>query len=355
MAEITVSSSLQWSNISLSQPEWLWLLLPFFLLWLIYYLRPTLFSRTVITSLQQNRHLLLFHPLADKLLEKQETTRQHGFSALVYSIVFVLMVIALSQPVIIEKKLPQPIQQREITFIVDTSVSMILRDYMLQGKRIDRMTLLKGVLNNFIRQLSGEKMSIIVFGDHAYTLVPLTADHALLGNMLMKTRVTMAGRFNAIGEALLLGIKQASANRQYKRIIIILSDADQPTGNIDPRSVSKLAREKQLPVYTVAIGASTKSAAEKKRGGLLYSPVDLSLLKDIANTSGGKSYHASNANSLQQAINDINQLSRHTQKGKPLYFTRSLHQYFIIAAVILFSMWQGASLFFPYRREKKLP
>ena len=57
--------------------------------------------------------------------------------------------ISLTEPVRIGERLPDPPQERDIVFIVDTSISMILRDYVLDGKRIDRMTLLKGVLDRF--------------------------------------------------------------------------------------------------------------------------------------------------------------------------------------------------------------
>lgn len=338
----------KWSNYELTQPEWLWII-PLFIIATIVipkvknkYISKT--NNANLANISKNDHVL-YHPLISLLSLNKSSGKLKSSLLLFHGFIFILLTIALTQPVRIGEKLPEPPQERDIVFIVDTSVSMILRDYILNGERIDRMTLLKGVLDKFIRKLKGERMSIIVFGDNAYTLVPLTSDQHLLLKMLNRVQATMAGRFNAIGDAIALAVKQANQSNntnknKRKRVLVLLTDADQPTGKIDPDVAAQLAKNAKLPLYTIAIGATSLEAEEQRRGGLLYSPVDLGLIRQLSDMTGAKSYQAGNPNALKEAIQAINIHETNKREVKPLYYREALYYWFLIAAVILFSCAQ---------------
>lgn len=347
-------TSINWNNHELSQPEWLWLI-------------PILIGINVFLILIKKNHLnksepaslinsssknQLLHPLFNSLSLKTGELKNKPTYRLLHSLIFILLIFSLTQPVRIGEKLPEPPKERDIIFIVDTSVSMILRDYVLNGERIDRMSLLKGVLDSFISKLKGERISIIVFGDNAYTLVPLTSDQLLLRRMLARVKVTMAGRFNAMGEAIALAVKQATQNdantghiSKRKRILVLLTDADQPTGEFDPYVAANLAKRANLPLYTIAIGATSAAAQEQTQGGLLYSPVDLSLIQKLSKSTGAKSYQAGKENALEDAIKTISLHETNKRNVEPLYFREPLYFWFLIAALLLFSFNQLLTLF----------
>lgn len=344
--------NINWSHYEISQPEWFWLIPCFILLNIIL---PRLKNKYVtysdsasLTNTNSDNNNV-FHPLAHLVSANSSVKSSPSGKKLFDFLMLCLLVTALSQPIKIGEKLPDPPQERDIVFIVDTSVSMILRDYVLDGERIDRMTLLKAALDEFIRKLKGQRMSIIVFGDHAYTLVPLTSDQLLLRNMLARVEATMAGRFNAMGDGIALAVKQATTltknNNKRKRVLVLLTDADQPTGGISPVVAAQLAKKENLPLYTIAIGATHLDAEEKNRqGGLLYSPVDLSLVEKLSEITGAKSFQAGGPNALKHAVEAIN--VHETNKGKvtPLYYRETLYHWFLIAAFILFSFLQFFSL-----------
>ena len=333
------------SHYELSQPVWLWLIpiilgINFILKLntLKYVVKSTPTGLVEISDKQQ-----FMHPLINTLNLATSHLNVKSTSSLIKAFILVLLTLALAQPIKIGEKLPEPPQERDIIFIVDTSVSMILRDYMLDGERIDRMSLLKGVLDSFIHKLKGERMSIIVFGDHAYTLVPLTSDELLLRKMLSRVQATMAGRFNAIGEAIALAVKQATnndINSKRKRVLVLLTDADQPTGSIDPIVAAQLAKNAKLPLYTIAIGATTFAAEENRQGGLLYSPVDLYLIQQLSSITGAKNYQAGNPDALKNAIHAINSHETNKQKIKPQYFREPLYYWLLIIALVTFSIQQ---------------
>jgi len=344
--------NINWSNYEISQPEWLWLI-PCFILISIFlsHLKSRHLTGSDYASLTNTSsdNINVFHPLAHLIPENTLAKKGVSNKRLINFLMLCLLVTALTQPIKIGEKLPDPPQERDIVFIVDASVSMILRDYVLDGERIDRMTLLKVVLDEFIRKLKGERMSIIVFGDNAYTLVPLTSDQTLLRNMLARVEATMAGRFNAMGDGIALAVKQATIltknNTKRKRVLVLLTDADQPTGDISPVVAAQLAKKENLPLYTIAIGATHPDAEEKNRqGGLLYSPVDLNLVEKLSEITGAKSFQAGDPNALKNAVKAINVHESNKGKVKPLYYREALYYWFLIAAFILFSLSQLFSL-----------
>ena len=350
------------THYELSQPGWLWLIPAFLVFTVIFYFTKNKYmAKSTAANLAENSiKPQFFHPLITLLTAQSgPTTNQRPFN-LINFVIFTLLIIALTQPVKIGEKLPDPPQERDIVFIVDTSVSMILRDYILNGKRIDRMSLLKVVLDKFIQELKGERMSIIVFGDHAYTLVPLTSDETLLRSMLSRVQATMAGRFNAMGDAIALAVKQSSQfnntnkNSKRKRILVLLTDADQPTGKIEPVIAAKLAKNAHLPLYTVAIGATSFAAGEKQLGGLLYSPVDLKLLQQLSSITGASNYQAGNPHALEKAIHAIHKHDTNKRSVKPVYFREPLYYWLLISAFILFSMQQLIAVLFKNYHRKKL-
>lgn len=337
-------------NYELTQPEWLWILPLFVLLNIVIKLVKSRYiiqsSPTSFIDTSSNQELI--HPLINSLSADDAVIKLKASNRFIYYLCFTLLILALTQPVRIGEKLPDPPQERDVVFIVDTSVSMILRDYILDGQRIDRMSLLKGILDEFIVSLKGERMSIIVFGDNAYTLVPLTSDQHLLRRMLSRVQATMAGRFNAIGEAIALAVKQATqqnnVKNKRKRILVLLTDADQPTGDIEPNVAAQLAKNAKLPLYTIAIGATSLAAEESRLGGLLYSPVDLNLIQQLSAITGAKSYQAGNPNALKNAIKEINSHETNQRKIEIQYFRQPLYFAPLIIAFILFSLSQLISL-----------
>ncbi len=342
-----------WDSIEISQPQWLWLI-PLFIainISLIIFHNKYIVKISAASLYDSSSKKTLIHPLVSLLQTRSNSGNKKSNFSILYLVVFSFLVLGLSQPIRTGEKLPDPPQERDIVFIVDASVSMILRDYILNGERIDRMSLLKGVLDNFIENLKGEKMSIIVFGDQAFTLVPLTSDQYLLQRMLSRVQATVAGRFNAIGDAIALAVKQATKNKNQsgeikrKRVLVLLTDADQPTGNIDPLIAAELANNAKLPLYTIAIGATSLAAEESRQSGLLYSPVDLDLLERISSITGAKSYHAVNPSALKNAIQAINLHETNKRKVKPQYYQEELYYWFLITTFIIFSLHQLVSLF----------
>jgi Ca-activated chloride channel family protein len=318
--------------IQLAQPGWLWLL-------------PVLGAAAVWTQRIARRRpahdgadVRFVHPLIGLLQPAMEGKRGRHAGWL-YWVVLACLVLALARPQRLGEWLPpQPPPSRDITLIVDTSVSMALRDYELDGRRIDRMTLLKGILARFVAGLPGDRIAVVVYGDHPYTLVPLTSDHALVRTMLMRIGIGLAGRTDGMGAAVALAVKQDAGRAPRRRVLILFSDGARPTGDITPRAAAALAAQDHMRLYTVAIGARTAGAAEHSAATLVYDPADRRRLAAMAKRTGGRLYWAGDSRALSRAIHDIARLETPPVKRKPRQLHQPLYQWPLLAGLLLLAL-----------------
>jgi Ca-activated chloride channel family protein len=282
------------------------------------------------------RHPLIRHLLRDPPVAK----RGMRYEGILQWLIISCLLVALAEPVMTGKRIPDRPAQRDITFIVDASVSMLLKDYEVNGKRIDRMQFLKNYLDRFVQQLDGDRVSIIVFGDQAYTYVPMTDDHQLTRRMIARIQTTMAGRFNALGEAIALGIRESAKDPDRPGILILFTDADRSTDLISPRAATELASEAGLPLYTITIGALSYQAEKEEKAGLVYHPADNELLEQLATMTGARNYLASDNQALTQAVADIDNREKFTREVEPRYFQVPLYQYPLSGGLLLIVVYQ---------------
>ena len=333
------------NNISLHEPLWLWLL-PAIIIF--YWLIPRYFNSIKFTGIEhspntQSRQVR--HPLSSLLATAStQYFNKNGLYQLLFWLAIVAFCISLAGPQRVGKKLPDPPQERDIIFIVDTSISMTLRDYVLDGERIDRMSIIRAMLDDFIQKLKGDRLGIIAFADTAHVLSPLTNDVALLRNLLPKLRTGIAGRSNAIGDAVTLAVKQAKNTTARRQVLILVSDAALPTGAIPAEQAAALAKKEQLPLYTIAVGAGSYQAEEERVTGLIYHPANLPLMKELARATNAKTYQAGDHESLQAAVRDIEQLEKIAVQQAPRYYREHLYHWPLITALLLISIAQLSNL-----------
>jgi len=327
---VNMTEQLLSGTIQLTHPEWLWLIPILLIVTLLLRKFAPHDPRAGAITDNSNHTNVFVYPLMSLLPGIHASHNHSKMYSLMYLVTFFCLIVAMAEPVRIGEKRPDPPPERDIVFIVDTSVSMSLRDYMFNGQRIDRMSMLKGVLDRFIQKLEGDRLSIIVFGDAAYTLVPLTRDQSLLRRMIARIQTTMAGRFNNAGEAISLAVKQTqhgimSNKTKRHRVLVLLTDADGSTGSIKPQVAAELALQANIPLYSIAIGAISDAAEENRLTGLIYEPVNYSLLAVMSKRTGAKMYQAGNTNGLQQAIDDINQHETNQRELVPRYYRQPLY------------------------------
>ena len=342
---------MSFEQISFNHIGWLWMLVIIAVAYALLLYYGKLDNSTSIIDGLSGSNTRVRHPLYKLIFQTGEKkSNLSNLKTVCYLTVLTLLIIALAEPVQIGKKLPDPPRQRDIIFIVDTSVSMVLKDYTLKGQRVDRMSVVRSTLKGFIEQLKGDKVSLIAFADTPHVLAPLTNDTHLLKSMLLRLRTGIAGRGSAPGDAVALAVKQIIKQQDRNQILVLLTDAALPIGSIPPMRAANIAAEAGLPLYTVAVGADTYAAEEQRTTGLVYHPADRVLLEKMAKTTNAKSYLAGNSRSLQQAVADIEQQQFNEQQTVARYYRHSLYHWPLLLALLLLTLFQLRSLLWKWQQ-----
>ena len=286
-------------DIQFAQPAWLWLL-PLVLA------SPLLIRRGFLSMAEQPTPATpVKHPLASTLAGI--ITQQQSLSLVPAVIVGCLLVISLAQPVKQGARLPSLPAPVDLMLIIDTSVSMVLKDYQLDGKAVDRLSMTQTLLDRFTRRYSGKRIGVVVLGDKPHMLLPPSEDFNLVRNLIHRLRPTIAGRQAALGDAIAVAAKQLAARDQDApdTTMILISDGVLPSGQISPLEGARRAAQSGAMLHTIAMGAARMQ--ENTETALLYEPADLELLQQIAQITGGRSFHATDAAAIDQALETIEQ------------------------------------------------
>ena len=326
---------MEWfDDIQLTQPLWL-LIAPLGIVVLLYFQFIKQRSVRSVTSWIHGLSRDIYrHPVFSTRNENQtacSNTRKKPwlFNTLSYSVLLVFVSLSLAQPFRVGEKLPEPPEYRDIVFIVDTSVSMILRDYLVNGVRTQRMTVLKNVLTHFVNQLKGNRIQIIAYSEQAYTLVPLTTDYDVIKSQLQRLEpASLTGRSSDLGRALLYALqpyKNKTTTDETRPVFVMLTDADRPVRDVDPRVAAEYVAQHGIRLHTIAIGAGSYEAEDTENVSLVYHPTSFYLLEQIAQHGNGQFFWAKDSASLHDALISINEAEKHKVQNEPEYIQQPLY------------------------------
>jgi len=233
--------------------------------------------------------------------------------------------------------------------VVDTSIAMILKDYTLGRKKIDRMTFVRTVLARIIKAFQGDKISIIVYSNNAHILVPPTDDTDLLLRQTERIKTELSGRTNEMGKGLALALSKRLQNSDdksssYKPVIILLSHGARPVGDLHPLQVLPLYKKLKQKMYTVGIGAEHQVRRESIAPGLVFDPVNVTLLTRLAKQSGGYFYRASTLAKVDPLVKAIRKREVAQEDIRYQTVKRSLFLWPMLATILLLFVWQASRL-----------
>jgi Ca-activated chloride channel family protein len=243
---------------------------------------------------------------------------------------------------------PAPLTQsgRDLLLAVDVSESMLREDFIINGRRVDRLTAVKVVLSDFIERRYQDRLGLILFGSQAYVQAPLTHDRLALKQLLIDASVGIAGPKTAIGDAIGLSIKRLDTEDAQHRVLILLTDGSNTAGELSPLQGAELAKNAGLKIYTIGIGQS-------QRGG----GIDVTTLKTVAERTGGRYFEAQNTDTLNAIYKLLDELEAIDITAKTVRPQRSfLHYPLALAAFALLlatlHLWRPMSLSFGFLKSR---
>lgn len=247
--------------------------------------------------------LALRHPAAAWAQQDLRQT-QNPISRRVWAaLLFTLLLTALAEPVRYGAPLPEKPAPVDLVLVVDVSVDMVLRDYVIEGERVSRLHMMKRLLDKFAASFNGRRMALVVVGSPSALWLPLTDERELLRHLLGRLELSLAGGYSALGDALALTAEHFG--NEGERVAVLFSTASHPLGRLSPQEGAQRLKQAGVTLYTMGVGATNYAAAERGSGGLIYEPVDLALLGELAKQTGGQGFHANSSEAVEQALKAI--------------------------------------------------
>jgi Ca-activated chloride channel family protein len=250
---------------------------------------------------------------------------------------------------------PEPGLGLDLILVLDTSESMGERDTLQSADPASagtsRLELARRAVARFASQRvsEGDRVGLVVFGDHAFTASPLTSDGGLLRHALEHVAVGMAGKETALGDALALAVKRASAVEESpQRVIVLLTDGRSNAGSVPVAIASELARAAGVRVHTVGIGVdanatSPEAIAEPADALFEKHAPDPRTLREISDHSGGRFFAARTALDLQAVYAEIDGIERRRRPLPPRIAERAVPEPMLAAAFSLLLVEIGIS------------
>ncbi len=311
-----------WAN-----PEFLWLFL----------LLPFLIGLYIWRYLKNRRPTLTFSDTS-KLTDLPGNWRTYGtwIGPVTRWLAFALIILAIARPQFKNTTVERNAEGIDIVLALDISTSMKAEDL-----KPNRFEAARSVAIDFIDKRLSDRIGLVVFARKSFTVVPPTLDYRLLKQLLNDVQMGIVEDGTAIGMGIATAVNRLKESEAESKVIILLTDGQNNSGEIDPVTAADLAVTYGIKIYT--IGAGTRGTAPYpvqdpifgKRYQNVKVDIDEEMLTQIASMSQGAYFRATDTDRLKEIYNQIDELEK--TEIEELIFTdfEDLYAWFLIPALLL--------------------
>ncbi|MBC8602813.1 VWA domain-containing protein [Parabacteroides acidifaciens] len=198
----------------------------------------------------------------------------------------------------------------DIMLAMDISGSMRAQDL-----KPDRLEASKDVAASFINGRPNDNIGLVVFAAESFTQCPLTTDHTVLLNLFKDVQPGIIQDGTAIGLGLANAVSRIKDSQAKSKVIILLTDGVNNQGEIAPVTAAEIAKTFGVRVYTIGVGTQGKAPYPWQTAfGVKYVDVDVEIdeptLKQIAATTGGQYFRATDNASLKEIYSEIDKMEK---------------------------------------------
>jgi len=221
-----------------------------------------------------------------------------------------LLIIALARPQNFQSGENIYSEGIDITMVLDISGSMLAEDL-----KPNRLEAAKEVIDAFVQARTSDRIGLVVFARDAFTQCPLTIDYSVLRNLLGEIKSGMIEDGTAIGNAIANGVNRLKDSKAKSKVMILLTDGVNNAGEVDPISAAQIAKKFNIRVYTIGVGTRGEAPYPVQTPfGIRYQMVpveiDENVLKEIAKTTAGEYFRATDNKKLEEIYNTIDKLEK---------------------------------------------
>ena len=293
-------------------------------------------------ELKKAKMLVVGYSSLKRLGTHQKSWRQRlsWLPAFIKALAFLFLIIALAEPHESQTLTEMDSEGIDIVLALDTSESMYAHDFKIDGERVDRLTVIKKVVKEFISEREFDRIGLVVFGEQAFTQCPLTFDHEVLDNYMDLIQIGMVGRSTAIGNAIATAVKRLKNSKAKSKVIVLLTDGENTAGEITPIKASEVAKKLGIKIYTIGVGKEGEVPVPVKTffGSRLVGvnlPIDEKTLKEISTMTDGLYFRAEETEGLKEIYNKIDELEKTKVTMNQYKETTELFQSFAILSLLL--------------------
>ncbi|MBL8151105.1 MAG: VWA domain-containing protein [Blastocatellia bacterium] len=311
--------------------EYLWLLLLNFLIFYLSVLRRSNSSKILFPSSK------IFKIASKKRSLRQKMTQ---WAVVLKIVAFSCLVIALARPQSLSGTEYIKTDIIDIIITIDTSLSMGAKDFQ-SGTRLQ---VAKEMIEKFINMRKADRLGLITFAAYSQLRCPLTLDtevvKSLLADIDLVDRNDLEANGTAIGVALASSVDHLRKSGSKSRVVILMTDGDNNVTTIEPQTSSDIAKVMGVKVYTIGIGKeglvpmpSTNPSDPAGTYKLQQAGFNEEILRQIANTTGGKYFRATDRKSLEDVFQSIDSLERTTTEVRRYERYREQFFFWVVAGV----------------------
>ena len=287
-------------------------------------------------------------PAAIPLPGVAATSRQGGRAAKWWArvpeaarvLAFVMLTLALARPRTGASVTETRAEGIAIVVAMDISSSMLAEDF----RPANRLEVAKRTTARFVAGRRSDRIGLVAFAGEALTQVPTTTDYPLLFGALRGLEPGVLRDGTAIGMGLATAVNRLRQVPGESKVVILLSDGENNRGEIDPRDAARAAAALGVRVFTIGVGSEGVARVPVARGaaGLRYAllpvRIDEALLREIAATTGGRYFRATEAEALQRVYEEIDRMVRTPVQVRR--YTRHTEWYlpFLMAGALLLAL-----------------
>lgn len=288
------------NNVTFAYPYilYLLLLLPLILLW---YWRHNKKRSPAITY----SNLELFDGLQKSLRE-----RLRHLPLLLRLLGLSFLIIALARPQTFSSGENVYTEGIDVAMLLDISGSMLAEDF-----KPNRLEAAKNVIDEFVSGRTTDKIGLVVFASESFTQCPLTIDYPVLRGLLKEIKSGIIEDGTAIGTAIANGVNRLKDSEAKSKVIILLTDGVNNSGEIDPITAAQIAKKFGIRIYTVGVGTIGEAPYPfqtpfGKRYQMVPVEIDEKVLNEVAEITDGKYFRATDNKKLEEIYNIIDTMEK---------------------------------------------
>lgn len=244
----------------------------------------------------------------------------------------------------------------DIVMGIDVSSSMESLDFERNGHRVNRIEVLKPIVNKFIEERPNDRIGLVAFARQAYLLSPITLDRGWLQQNIERLRTGLIEDGTAIGSGITTGLNRLRASDAKSKVLILLTDGVNNSGRITPTAAAEAAKALGIKIYTIGVGIRGEAPYPMQtplgqRLIMVKTEIDEDSLRKVASTTGGQYFRATDTASLENIYRSIDRMEKTTRKLKKFENYEPLFAWALLPGILLL----GTEVGLAHTRFRKLP